>query len=279
MRLLILYFSGTGNTDYVAHYVAERLARPGVDVMVRPIEAQAPGELPGHDLLVAGFPVYACDAPGLFQEYVASLPPGEGRGAFAFCTKGAYAGNAVTRNLARLAARGYRPLGGAAIGMPGTDGLSMVGKHSWLARTALEKDYDHLDAADALVEEIAMAVDAALAASSRRPVAGEQDTARLRSEPGLADRMWAWAYRVSERWALDRFHADASCSGCGLCVRICPTANIELQDGCAFFGDACALCLRCLHACPEEAIQIGRLTVGKFRWKGPKGDYRPPRLR
>ena len=47
----------------------------------------------------------------------------------------------------------------------------------------------------------------------------------------------------------------------------------------AEFADHCALCLRCLHACPQEAIQIGRLTVGKFRWRGPKGDFRPLRMR
>jgi hypothetical protein len=39
------------------------------------------------------------------------------------------------------------------------------------------------------------------------------------------------------------------------------------------------LCLRCLHACPQEAIQIGKLTVDKFRWKGPKGDFKPLRMR
>jgi hypothetical protein len=37
--------------------------------------------------------------------------------------------------------------------------------------------------------------------------------------------------------------------------------------------------MRCIHGCPEQAIQIGKRTVGKFRWHGPKGQFKPPRLR
>jgi Fe-S-cluster-containing hydrogenase component 2 len=55
--------------------------------------------------------------------------------------------------------------------------------------------------------------------------------------------------------------------------------NIKMVDGHSQFADRCVLCLRCLHACPSEAIQIAKLTVGKFRWKGPKGAFRPLRMR
>jgi hypothetical protein len=37
--------------------------------------------------------------------------------------------------------------------------------------------------------------------------------------------------------------------------------------------------MRCIHACPQEAIQIGKVTVDKFRWRGPNGDFKPLRLR
>jgi hypothetical protein len=107
------------------------------------------------DLLAVGFPVHAADAPVFFQDYLRCLPSGEGRGAFVFCTKGAYAGSAVRLSRERLAAQGYVPLAGGSIGMPGSDGLAMIAKDSWKARKALEKDYDRLKDADRLAEEMA----------------------------------------------------------------------------------------------------------------------------
>ena len=60
----------------------------------------------------------------------------------------------IKLNLQRLAKRGYVPLCGGDVIMPGTDGLSMIAKDSWMARKALQKDYDRLKDADRLIEQI-----------------------------------------------------------------------------------------------------------------------------
>ena len=279
MKLQILYFSGTGNTDYVAHYLARHLAQiaePSLEIDLRPIEWQPAHQLEGFDLLAVGFPVYAANSPGLFQDYLDALVPGKGRGAFAFCTKGAYAGGAVQRTLQRLVARSYVPLGGGSVIMPGTDGLAMISQDSWLARKALAKDYDHLQDADRLLGGMSTAI--------RRLVRGDSTEAlRLPLSPRARgtwlDQLWAWSYRLAEGYARDRLYAGNGCTACGLCERICPVRNIELSNGHPQFASRCILCLRCLHACPQAAIQIGRLTVGKFRWRGPKGDFQPLKMR
>ena len=133
MKLLLLYFSGTGNTDHVARYLArhvgDRFARSPVEIRMRSLEWQPANEVADFDVLAVGFPVYAADAPAFVQDYLSRLSPGRGRGTFVFCTMGAFAGHAVRRNLGRLAARGYVPLGGGSVLMPGTDGLAMVPKH------------------------------------------------------------------------------------------------------------------------------------------------------
>jgi len=280
VKLLFLYFSGTGNTDYVARYLARRLeqdlaSRP-VEIELRSMEWQPPEALTDFDLLALGFPVYAADSPNLVQAYLARLPVGEGRGAFVFCTKGAFAGGAVGRNLRRLAERRYVPLVGGSVLMPGTDGLAMVSKDSRMARKALEKDYDHLKDADRLARAMASAV---AEPKGCRAAKARPRLLSARTTGSVAGAAWGWLYKATENYARSKLRADERCNGCGLCAKVCPVENIEMLDGHPRFADRCMLCLRCLHACPQEAIQIGRLTVGKFRWKGPKGDFHPLHMR
>jgi ferredoxin len=280
MKLLFLYFSGTGNTDYVAHYLARhaalRLDGSALEIELRPMEWQPAGAVTDFDLLSFGFPVYAGDSPKFVQAYLAQLPAGEGRGAFVFCTKGAYAAGAVRLNLQRLAMRGYAPLAGQSILMPGTDGLSMVSKGSWMARKALEKDYDHLDEADRLAERMAAVLSEV---QGGRPAETLRMSLPSQPKPTLPDRIWAYLYKLTEDYTRSRLRTDEQCTGCGLCARICPVNNVEMRDGSPRFSEHCVLCLRCLHACPQEAIQIGKITMGKFRWRGPKGDFQPLRMR
>jgi ferredoxin len=276
MKLLFLYFSGTGNTDYVTRYLVRKLSDTSVELEMRSIERQPADQVSDFDLLAVGFPVYACDSPGFFQSYLGQLPPGGGRGALAYCTKGAFAGGAVRRNLQRLGARGYVPLAGGSVTMPGTDGLALLPKNSRMARMALEKDYDHLEDADRLAGRWAEVVSDLRAGHSVEALSQRLPSS---SRVPMPDRIWAFLYEVAENYARSRFRADEQCVGCGLCVELCPVDNVELLNGRSAFGDQCALCMRCVHACPQEAIQIGKITLNKFRWRGPKGDFEPLRLR
>lgn len=54
------------------------------------------------------------------------------------------------------------------------------------------------------------------------------------------------------------FFTEDSCIACGLCKENCPVKAIEIQDGHPVWKkNSCAICLRCLHHCPKFAIQYG----------------------
>lgn len=54
---------------------------------------------------------------------------------------------------------------------------------------------------------------------------------------------------------------EEQCIGCGICMNSCPVKAIELKDGKpVWVKEKCTMCLGCLHKCPEFAIQYGKHT-------------------
>jgi electron transfer flavoprotein alpha subunit len=51
------------------------------------------------------------------------------------------------------------------------------------------------------------------------------------------------------------------CTGCGVCVSVCPFGAIEIHDGKAVITEACRVCGQCVEACPEEAIILREVEV------------------
>lgn len=59
------------------------------------------------------------------------------------------------------------------------------------------------------------------------------------------------------------------CVGCGICTKVCPSDSIRLEKGRAVhIPGRCQTCLACVHACPYKAIG---LTVPE---KNPQARYR-----
>ncbi len=71
--------------------------------------------------------------------------------------------------------------------------------------------------------------------------------------------------------ALDFVVTDA-CTSCGLCYRMCPSANIDMVDGKPVFDRACTGCLGCYHRCPTQAI-VFKHKVKEGRYPNPKSTY------
>ena len=56
-------------------------------------------------------------------------------------------------------------------------------------------------------------------------------------------------------------HVEEQCVGCEKCANECPVNAIEIQEGKpVWVKDKCAMCLGCLHRCPAFAIQYGKNT-------------------
>jgi len=65
-----------------------------------------------------------------------------------------------------------------------------------------------------------------------------------------------------------------ACVSCGTCEDVCPTGCITLSDGHPTWDYAkCAICMACIHACPATAIRFATLPE-----KNPGVHYRNPHV-
>lgn len=78
-------------------------------------------------------------------------------------------------------------------------------------------------------------------------------------------------FPLFKRWGIfpKKWHFTDSCIKCGKCAKICPMVNISLQNGHPIWGKKCCSCLGCYHVCPVHAVAYGKETNKKGQYLFP----------
>ncbi|MEN8906975.1 MAG: EFR1 family ferrodoxin [Clostridiales bacterium] len=66
------------------------------------------------------------------------------------------------------------------------------------------------------------------------------------------------------------FIVNKNCTVCGICVKVCPGNNIKIVKGMPFWGNKCEECLACIHWCSNKAIDYKDKTQGRKRYNHPE---------
>jgi ferredoxin len=249
METKLFWFSGTGNSLYLARRLAERLGEAALVPIARAIDE--PGE--PADCVGVVCPVYALGLPDLVARFLEVLPARPDSYIFLALTYGAEAGATVGFARRRLGKRGLEL--SAAVGTTMPDNYPPFGG-------APEPDRQ-----TRMLEDSESQIAAAASALARRERV-YQVAAR-------------WPMRVLGRivWPMFRGHlpktdrkftADATCTACGLCMRICPVGDILADEaGRPQWQGHCQQCFACFHWCPVSAIQYGKHTADQHRYHHP----------
>lgn len=62
------------------------------------------------------------------------------------------------------------------------------------------------------------------------------------------------------------FKVTDKCNYCGACVSKCPLNNISIKEKMPVWGNNCTHCLSCIMYCPNEAIEYKKISKGKNRY-------------
>ena len=248
MRVLILYFSATGNTAKMAKVIEERFAEIGGEVtmsnMTSYTNRQEKIDLAPYDAVVFGAPVHARRAPKVVREWLRTLN-GQGKKCSMFFTYGGFGVHPThysTREI--LEEQHFRVVSSAEFLGAHTfnlGGWRALGDRPNELDFKVAKDYVELTWKRFTGED-----DRILGELEKTEYTEEQldsaETSRFKVVTQLPTR------------------GGEECSMCLECEELCPTGAMEAESGEAD-KEKCIACLACVSNCPEEVLKINDMSI------------------
>lgn len=244
---MILYFSGTGNSRYVAERIAAVTGDGLVSINTK-IKNHDEQRLEGSDKLVFVAPTYAWRIPKIVENWIFRTELGCGKAWFVM-TCGGEIGNAAKYNQRLCEQKHFTYMGTMQILMP-ENYIAMFSAPAW-------------DEAEAIIDKAEPDIQKAseqIKAGKPFPLPEKRISDRLKSY--VVNPMF---YRLYVK--ADAFTVNESCISCGKCVANCPLNNIRLIGNKPVWGRNCTHCMACICDCPKEAIEYGKKSIGKPRYQ------------
>jgi len=242
----IFYFSGTGNTELVANMIRDKFTELGCKVdLLRMEDIMKVGlhvEPDQYDYLGIGCQIVGFGVPRLAAEFIRDLPNANEKKTFIFRTAGGVAPvnyNASKPIIGRLSRKGYE------VEYERVFSISS----NWVVK------FD-----DTVVKQLFEATKRKVESMCIEVLHGDQRILKtgigLRLLMGMVGTLSSGILRFMGK----DFVIDQDCSHCGLCIKNCPAGNICEKAGKIRFGISCSSCMRCIYACPNQAIRFRLLT-------------------
>lgn len=235
---MIFYFSGTGNSAWVAGQLARLTGDEAYDITnLNELPDMANAKQIGFV-----FPVYAWGAPEIMLDFAKKLPKPQ---AFTFgvCTCGGDAGLTM-KQFSKLYSL--------------SSCYSLLMPNNYIIGSDTDDEGEILQKITAAREELER-----MAQELRR----QERVYRVHEGAlaGVKSHLVNFGFNKFARSA-KAFFAEDRCNGCGQCARNCPASAISLRNGKPVWAAQCFQCLRCINECPQQAIQYGTSTAGRRRY-------------
>jgi len=248
---MILYFTGTGNSRYVAEALAERLSDETVslnDVLKHGSERSFFSDMP----FVIVTPIYAWRMPRIIEKLVSESEFKGTDKMYFVVTMGSETGkcDAYCKKIAESVGMSFM----------GLRGIAMPNNYiSYSVMDSKDKNAAIIAAAIPQIDETARAI------TELRTIEKTDKTALSGFMSGAVN--WGfYKFMVNDKG----FAANDDCIACGQCEKLCPLNNIRLVDGRPVFGGSCTCCYACIQHCPKSAINIGNKTQKHGRYVCPE---------
>lgn len=252
---MIFYFSGTGNSLDIAKDIAKNQNEQLVSIAKEMNSGKEiyEYELGENEKIIFIYPIYAWAPPKMVLDFVSKLKISNYNknyiSTIACC--GENIGNAVSLLKNKLDDKGLILNSGFSVTMP----------NNYIIMGTVDSDDKEklkLDNAKSLLVEINNTIK-----NSKNDI--------YKLEKGFAPRVRTYLLGgLFNKFPMktEQFIVNDECIGCGICESVCNNNCIKIDKKPLWSGE-CSQCLACISYCPKKAINYGKGTVNKKRYKNP----------
>lgn len=247
---MIFYFSGTGNSKFVAMKVAEVTGEKARDIADY-VKNGEKAEFPDEERLVFVGPAYVSCIARTVLDFVETSSFKQGARAYFLCTCKAYMGvtPSVVEKLCGKKSLEY--MGTAQIELPQNYITHFKMQDTEFNREMIIKSIP-------VIEEIAGRINNNEKLITKKPIILEVPLT-----------VWTCDLYYKYFMGTKKFYATDECISCGKCAKVCINSNIKIEEGKPVWSNHCTHCMACINLCPKGAIEYGKGTIGKTRYPGP----------
>lgn len=246
---MILYFTGTGNSRYVARKIAEEINDEVVSIN-QLIKQESKDELISTNKpFIFVCPTYAWRLPKVVTEFIRKTKFSGNNKVYFIMTCGEDTAKAINYIQKLCDDKGWELKGMAEIKMPENYIALFPVPDKETAKQIIEE-------ADKLIYKIASDI-------------RNENNFNIVAPSGLNGTIKSGITNIAFYKFIVHakgFYSTNQCIGCGKCVNLCPLNNIILKNEKPTWKNKCTHCMACISGCPTKAIEYKNKTQNKERY-------------
>lgn len=245
---MILYFTGTGNSKYIAEKLAEITGQELFSIN-HAIKNNYWPDIDSKDGLVFVTPTYAYRIPRLVSSWIRQVKFTACKKVWFFMNYGSTMADAGKYNRTLASEKNFTYMGTRGVLMPENYIALFTVPAKDESKRIIEKAQMEINKSGEFIKkdkhfpEYSSKVSGSFLSSVVNPI--------------------FYTAIVKDK----KFLSNDKCISCGTCARLCPLNNITLEkDGRPSWHGNCTHCMACISYCPVEAIEYGKKSIGQTRY-------------
>lgn len=244
---MILYFSGTGNSEYLANKLGDELGDEVVDLFSYIKEGKS-GEFISEKPFVLVSPTYSWRVPLFLSEYLKKCDFKDSRDFYLVINFGGSCGNAykyINEDCDKI-----------GLNFRGLYGVRMPENYLMLF------DLDSKEVNKKIIHEARAEIDMIGSFIRNKEKFPKEKVNFIGKFQSAVINPIFFKFITKDK----KFYATDKCISCGLCEKVCVLNNISYNNSKPVWNGTCIHCVACISKCPVSAIEYGKKTQGKDRY-------------